>query len=162
MKLGKEVEEKLEKVLNCFGEHPRIILTGKTGAGKSSLINALLGQEVQETDVVPCTMDEAEIDWKAGNTDIKLVDVPGFAEADRHAERVNFILEHLPEAHVALLVIGAPDRALEHERQFLEDVRDTDKDYLILVAGNKIDLLPPARDWKPSSLNLDHPKTQSS
>ena len=155
-----EFEEVVRKAITDFGEAPRVIMTGKTGAGKSSIVNALLRKEVQETDIVPCTMEASEIDWESGLVDFKLLDVPGFAEADRHAERVDFIMAHLPQAHAGLLVIGAPDRALEHERQFLEDVRAAEPSFPMLVVGNKIDLLPPVRDWTPDTLDLKEPKTK--
>lgn len=143
-----------------FGEPPRIILTGKTGAGKSSVINALVGEKIQETDVVPCTMDRAEVDWEAGATDFKLLDVPGFAEAGMHAEHVEFILSNLPDAHLGLMVVGAPDRAFEDERKFLEDLRSVEADFPVIVAANKIDTLKPVRQWNPQELNLDRPTTK--
>ncbi|HHO54030.1 MAG TPA: DUF697 domain-containing protein [Deltaproteobacteria bacterium] len=155
-----DLDGEVRRALESFGEPPRVILTGKTGAGKSSLLNAIMGRHIQEVDVVPCTMDEAEIDWDAGAADLKLLDVPGFAEADVHAQRVSFILDRLAQAHVALLVIGAPDRALEHERRFVEDIRSVEDDIPLLVVGNRIDLLPPVRRWNPLLLNLIQPRTE--
>ncbi len=148
------------EAMSDFGEPPRIIMTGKTGAGKSSLVNALLGKQVQKTDVVPCTMEMNELDWDAGAADFKLIDVPGFAEADKHTQNVRFILNNLPDAHVGLLVIGAPDRALEDERKFLEDVREIEEDFPFVIAANKIDMLRPIRTWHPSTLDLSKPKSE--
>lgn len=151
------IDEEIKKAVESFGEPPRIMLTGKTGAGKSSLINALVRRELQKTDVVPCTRDQASIDWDAGDANMKLVDMPGFAEPGRHDEYMYLMLENLPNAHIGLLVVGAPDRALEHERLFLEKVRQQDPQFPFLVVGNKIDLLPPSRDWQPKDLHLDEP-----
>lgn len=152
--------EAAREAMSDFGEPPRIIMTGKTGAGKSSLVNALLGKEVQKTDVVPCTMQMNELNWEAGAADFKLIDVPGFSEANKHTQNVEFILNNLPDAHVGILVIGAPDRALEDERKFLEDVRAIEADFPFVVVANKIDLLKPIRIWNPSTLNLSSPKDE--
>jgi uncharacterized protein (DUF697 family)/GTP-binding protein EngB required for normal cell division len=160
MQVNREIEEKVKKAFDAFGEPPRIMLAGKTGAGKSSLINAMTGSDIQRTDVIPCTMDETEIDWNAGNADIIFIDVPGFARADRYGQGMESVFQHLPETHIGLLVIGAPDCALESEHRFLENIRNVDKKYTFVVAGNKIDLLPPARDWKPSLINLARPGTE--
>ncbi|MBQ7585815.1 MAG: DUF697 domain-containing protein [Desulfovibrionaceae bacterium] len=143
-----------------LGQKPRIVVCGKTGAGKSSLINALIGHEVNQIGhCEPTTQKEQEESWSIGLSSLRILDVPGFGEADKHEDRLDFIFQQLPTSHVGLLVVGAPDRAWEYERQFLEAVRAADPNFPILVVGNRIDMFNPIRDWNPQTLNLQHPTT---
>ncbi len=144
-----------------LGEKPRIIVFGKTGAGKSSLINALLNREVNRVGhAEPTTQEEQEEAWALGLSSLRILDVPGFGEADRHEERLEFIFGKLSTSHVGLLVVGAPDRAWEYERQFMESVALADEHFPILVVGNRIDLFNPVREWNPATLNLRDPSTR--
>lgn len=107
----------------------------------------------------PCTQEEQEEAWNIGENSLRILDVPGFGEADLHENRVDFILDHLPSSHVGLLVVGAPDRAWEHERQFVETLRTVDPAFPLLVVGNRIDMFNPLREWNPATLNLSTPHT---
>ncbi len=54
-----KIRSKLDTIVNY---EPRVGVFGKTGAGKSSLCNALFGQDVCEiSDVEACTRHEKEI-----------------------------------------------------------------------------------------------------
>lgn len=158
--------ELFEQVSEMLGKEtrPRILMAGKTGCGKSSVLNALLGRNVFEVGNIPTTRSNLEEIWETEHGDIVVVDVPGFAEAD--AAQVNNLtyeenMTHIAEleAHMAILVIKCDDRALEKENAFLENWKKHPilKDLPVLVVVNQIDKMKPVRDWSPQTLNLKVP-----
>ncbi|NMO18722.1 DUF697 domain-containing protein [Pyxidicoccus fallax] len=142
---------------------PTFLLCGKTGAGKSSLLNALAGAAVQEVGVVPTTQAPGEVRLEEGALCLRAIDVAGFGEADRHEERLRVMLEQLRRVQLVLMVVGHPDRALEMESSFLDAMRkragSPELALPVVVAASKIDLANPAKVWEPASLDLDNPRT---
>lgn len=64
--------KRIEEILNY---EPRVGVFGKTGSGKSSLCNALFGEEIAEiSDVAACTRNPQEIFVRIGAGNIKLID----------------------------------------------------------------------------------------
>ena len=71
----KQKEEICRKVNELLEYQPAIGLFGKTGAGKSSLCNALFGQDVCAIDdVAACTRDPQAILLNMGSNGIRLID----------------------------------------------------------------------------------------
>ena len=75
MNLENMMEEKLKRARQELDSDVRIALLGQPGAGKSSLINKLIGKRLFEVDVrTDTTVDMSEA--KFG--DLKIVDLPGY------------------------------------------------------------------------------------
>ena len=138
----------------------RIVVLGRVNAGKSSLVNALFGELVAATDVIPdSTMEIVPYRLERDDEVQALVfDTPGF-----DSDRVN--LATLDKASLgADLVIWVtaadrPDRA--EERRRLERLRQSLADPgrrapPLLVALTHIDRLRPLREWNPP-YDLDPP-----
>ncbi len=124
----------------------RFVIVGRPNVGKSSLVNAILGEERVIVSPIPHTTREPQdtlIRYK--DRDIILVDTAGIRKATRNMqsleeqamERNERVIKH---ADVAALVFDASEDPTTWDRHLAGMLEDTDKG-LILVA-NKWDLVP--------------------
>ncbi|OHX11551.1 hypothetical protein BI347_18000 [Chromobacterium sphagni] len=132
-------------------------LMGKSGAGKSSLCNALFGEEVAEVDdVAPCTVWPTEFTLAHQNgKGISLIDMPGVGECQgKEAEYAERYRDMLPELDLILWVIKADDRALSIDEQcYKQLIRPhlVEFDIPLLFVVNQIDKIEPCREWNGAS-----------
>jgi GTP-binding protein EngB required for normal cell division len=133
-----------------------LVVAGEFNAGKSRLINALLGQPLLAEGVLPTTSAITLVrhgDPGAGNREpgaavtvtapadflraLTIVDTPGTnAIVRRHEELTR---EFVPRSDLVLFVTSADRPFSESESEFLELIRDWGKKIVIVV--NKIDIL---------------------
>ena len=144
-----KIRSKIENVINY---EPRVGVFGKTGAGKSSLCNALFGQDVCEiSDVEACTRSEKEIMLNiSSGKGIKIIDVPGVGEnSDRDIEYGQLYAKLLPELDVVLWVLKADDRAYASDENFYKNLvkphLDQGKPFFFVL--NQVDKVEPFREW---------------
>lgn len=167
----KRITELWAKAQNLVGDEtitPRIIVAGKTGVGKSSLLNALLKDNVYETGVIPTTRKNNEEIWNSDNGDIVVIDAPGLGEAEAPNIEENSDykdnIKQLSEldAHILLLILKCDDRALKLEKDFIEAWNRSPnlKKLPIIIAINQIDKMKPVRYWDPKQLNLKTPQDE--
>ena len=142
------IENRVNQIANY---QPRIGVFGKTGAGKSSLCNAVFGRDVCPiSDVKACTRKPQEVFLSVGNKGLVLLDVPGVGESgERDEEYTELYKELLPELDLVLWVIKGDDRAFSSDEKFYKDVvRQYIKDgkpFFIVI--NQIDKIEPFREW---------------
>jgi len=111
-----------------------IIAFGTISSGKSSLLNALAGEEKFSTNIVGgTTVKRNEIAWP-GNNKVQLVDTPGLGEVDGQVHQ-EIATHSAQDADLILLVVDGPLRDSEHK--LLELLSQMDK--RVLVCLNKED-----------------------
>ena len=117
-------ERILHKVSQLTSYEPMIGIMGKTGAGKSSLCNALFAGEVSPvSDVAACTREPLRFRFQVGGRFMTLVDLPGVGESGaRDNEYAALYRDQLPRLDLVLWLIKADDRALVTDEHFYQQV----------------------------------------
>jgi len=140
---------------------PRIALAGYTNAGKSTLLNALTGAEVEVRDRLFHTLDPTTRTFELSGRDYLLTDTVGFIEKLPH-QLVEAFKATLEETVLADLILHVVDASASEERrvadmqavdEVLEEIGAGEKPRLLVF--NKIDLLS---EEERRETELDHPE----
>jgi GTPase len=140
---------------------PRVALAGYTNAGKSTLLNALTGAEVEVRDRLFHTLDPTTRNFELSGRDYLLTDTVGFIEKLPH-QLVEAFKATLEETVLADLILHVVDASASEERRLvdmqavdevLEEIGAGDKPRLLVF--NKADLLS---DEERTETELDHPE----
>lgn len=133
-----------------------LVIVGEFNAGKSSFINALLGDNLLKEGVTPTTTQINIIRYHTEHQEtisdknilvigapipllkeISIVDTPGTnAIVRKHEEITN---QFIPRSDLVLFVTSADRPLSESERAFLQQIRDWGKKLVLVL--NKVDLL---------------------
>ncbi len=123
--LPENIRESISRRINeVINYEPVIGIMGKTGAGKSSLCNAIFkGDICAISDVESCTRETQEVRIQFGKRSIRLIDIPGVGESTaRDSEYEQLYRELLPKLDLVLWVIKGDDRAFSADEHFYKNV----------------------------------------
>lgn len=133
-----------------------IAIIGQVKAGKSSLINALLGDRRAETDVIPMTRGISRYELRAANgSKLVLLDTVGYNQAGPDADQFDDTVEAAREADLVFFVTHARNPGRDADVKLWHDLKDyfTDRPELkmppVLCVMTHVDLLSPAMEWSP-------------
>jgi predicted GTPase len=145
----KEILQQAEPADAVEQKPVNIILAGRTGAGKSSLINTLFQADRAEVDVLPSTDRIQNYHWQTQTGDtLTLLDTPGYEQVNR-ADLRELVLDYATKADLLLLVTPALDPALQMDVDFLKDMKAEVADLPAISIVTQVDRLRPMREWEP-------------
>ncbi|WP_019591696.1 ribosome biogenesis GTPase Der [Thioalkalivibrio sp. ALE20] len=135
----------------------RVAVVGRPNAGKSTLVNRILGDErVVATDVAGTTRDSIFVPFTREDQDYTLIDTAGVRRRARVHETVEKFsvvktLQAIEAAHVVIMVIDARAGLSDQDAHLLGLVIDAGR--ALVVAVNKWDGMDPDdREWVRSEM----------
>lgn len=144
----------LDRVIECLADYTpeeehedliKVALIGRPNVGKSSLVNALIGEErVIVSDIPGTTRDAIDTPFTKDGTNFLLIDTAGMrrkSKIDMPIERYSVIrsLRAIDRADVILMVINAAEGVTEQDKKIVGYAHEAGKGIILVV--NKWDLI---------------------
>ncbi len=119
----------------------RTVIVGKPNAGKSSLLNVLLGEErAIVTDIAGTTRDVLEEQMSLSGISLNIIDTAGIRETEDVVEKIGVkkAKTYAKDADLVIYVVDSSTQLDENDEEIMELIRDRKA----IVLLNKMDLDP--------------------
>jgi len=134
-----------------------ITIIGQVKSGKSSLVNALLGEQQAQTDVLPLTQEITRYQLQPAGVPARfvLLDTVGYGHSGPREDQLRATQEAAQQSDLVCLVLHARNPARQADVEVLAalerwfQARPDLKAVPILGILTHIDLLSPAMEWAP-------------
>lgn len=141
--LEKKMEELIESAENGkrMREGIKTVIVGKPNAGKSSLMNILLGEDrAIVTDIAGTTRDVLEEQISIHGISLNILDTAGIRNTDDVVEKIGVdrAKNHVKDADLIIYVVDSSTALDENDMEIMEMIQD----HKAIVLLNKMDLIP--------------------
>lgn len=150
------VTDKLKEEAKLESDLPKIAILGQPNVGKSSLVNALLGEDRNiVTDIAGTTRDSIHTKYSKFGKEFFIIDTAGIRKKSKVSENLEFYsvmraIKALEEADICILMINAVDNIESQDMSIFRLIQKRNKGIVLLV--NKWDLIKKetntARDYE--------------
>ncbi len=141
-----EIRNEISRLLNSFKKGTAIkngipvAIVGATNAGKSSLLNAILGTDrAIVSQIHGTTRDTIEETIELGDFTFRFIDTAGIRRTDDEVEQIG-IERSLQALNKAQIIIAVIDCTAPAPTEILDQIRQTEHNPEIILALNKTDL----------------------
>lgn len=148
-----DISKKVEKLLST-SDNGRIlkegistVIVGKPNAGKSSLLNTLVGEErAIVTDIAGTTRDVLEEQINLNGIVLNIIDTAGIRETDDVVEKIGVdrAKKYLSDADLIIYVVDSSTKLDENDYEIMELLAD--RQAIILLNKSDLDVLTTAED----------------
>ncbi len=138
----------------------KIAIIGKRNAGKSTLVNALAGEErVIVSEIAGTTRDAIDVRFEMDGRTFVAIDTAGVRRRKSIPDRIEFFaqqrsIQSIDRADVVLLIIDATEKVSKVDKQLCKQILDRFKPCIIIV--NKWDLAENRKDRKGQPITPEH------
>jgi predicted GTPase len=154
-KTQQELDKIQHKEMSVSAEPLRILVLGQTNAGKSSLINALFGENKVETDVVPVRegLNSYHLQ-RPGFESAILLDCEGYG-SDGCKGLFAKMTKEIIRSDLILLAVSATNAARDPDKKMLKAIEDCFKSEgkkklpPVVMVLTHIDRMRPFKEWSP-------------
>ena len=152
-KLLEELQKAIRELLHSYEagrlikDGIRTVLVGRPNAGKSTLLNALIGSErAIVTDIAGTTRDTVDAEWNYGGLLFRLIDTAGLRHTKDlvEAEGVKRSQKAVQEADVVVYLKDVRTPFTEAEQKEIEALQDSAPQTPMLFVTTQIDRMQPS------------------